>query len=76
MVDEVTKKTFYERLKESNVQPKEKINITVNKRDLAELKKLMAKHFPDINLSQAFNEMMVDSLAELKQLDENRNDKT
>lgn len=64
------RKTFYERLEESNKQPKEKISVSVNKRDLVELKKLMAKHFPDVNLSQAFNEMLIDALEELKNLEE------
>lgn len=64
-----TKRSFLERIQENQKFPKRKISISVNDKDLTEFDKLMAKHFPDIERSPAFNEMMLDALDELRELD-------
>lgn len=63
-------KGIYERLKENAKKPKAKISISVNREDLKEFKELLSEHFPDVQLSGAFNELMLDGIEELKEVDE------
>ncbi len=72
MVTQSEELTFEERLEKSKNKPKAKINVSVNKEDLEEFKRLLNKHFPETTVSAGFNEMLIDGLKELRDIDDQK----